>query len=246
MELRGKTIWLVGASEGIGRALALELANRGAQLIVSARQREKLEALVAEMAGQGHQALVCDVANTEQVRAAHAQIATPLDAMVFAAGIYTPMGAKDWQLQATLDTIDINLNGALRVLDVALPPMLARGAGRLVLVSSVAAYRGLPKSMGYGASKAAMTNLAEGLRIDLDATGISVQLVSPGFVKTRLTDKNDFSMPNIITPERAATFIADGMADDRYEIHFPPAFSWFMKLMRVLPNALYFTIARRL
>lgn len=248
MELQGKTIWFVGASEGIGRATALELAKRGSVLCVSARQKDKLDALVAELPGQGHRAVACDVTDVQSVKqafAAVAQAAAP-DMLIYAAGTYAPMGAKDWKLDATLQTLDVNLNGALRVLSETLPAMLARGAGTVVIVSSVAAYRGLPKSMGYGASKAALTNLAESMRIDLHGTGVDVRLVSPGFVKTRLTEQNEFKMPNLITPERAARYIADGIEKEHYDIHFPPAFSLFMKLMRILPNRLYFAIARSL
>jgi short-subunit dehydrogenase len=248
MELRGKTVWLVGASEGIGRATAIEFAKRGAVVYVSARQKDKLDALVAELPGQGHRAIACDVTDVESVKQAFAAAAQPTapDMVIYAAGTYAPMGAKDWKLDTTLHTLDVNLNGALRVINEALPAMLARRSGTVVIMSSVAAYRGLPKSMGYGASKAALTNLAESMRIDLHGTGVDVKLVSPGFVKTRLTDQNDFKMPNLITPERAARYIADGMEKDHYDIHFPPAFSWFMKLMRILPNRLYFAIARSL
>ena len=249
MQLQGATFWLIGASEGIGRALALELAARGVRLAVTARNYERIASLVTELKGENHIALAADVTDGTSLAAAYQQMLAHFgscDGVIFNAGVYTPMTVRQWNLAKAQTTMNINFNGALHMLDAVLPDFLVKQSGRLVLVSSVAAYRGLPKSLAYGASKAALTNLAESLRIELEDKGITVQLVSPGFVKTRLTAQNDFPMPFAITAEDAATRIANGIASDRYEIHFPKRFSVFMKLLRVLPNRIFFTLARAL
>jgi short-subunit dehydrogenase len=249
MQLQGATFWLIGASEGIGRALALELATRGARLAVTARNHERIASLVTELQGENHIALAADVTDPASLAQRYQQVRAyfgACDAVIFNAGVYTPMTVGQWNLAQAQSTMNINFNGALHMLDAVLPDFLAKQAGRLVLVSSVAAYRGLPKSLAYGASKAALTNLAESLRIELECKGIKVQLVSPGFVKTRLTAQNDFPMPFAISAEDAAKRIANGIANDNYEIHFPKRFSLFMKLLRVLPNRIFFTLARAL
>lgn len=249
MKLEATRFWLVGASEGIGRALALSLASKGAIVAVSARSADKLEALSRE--ADQHTALatvVCDVTSLASIQQAYTtliqQWGVP-DVIIFNAGIYTPSACGEVKLDSALATIDTNLNGMLRLWDVVREDMLARKSGRVIIVSSVAGYRGLPTSYAYGASKAALTNLTETLRIELADKGIVVQLVSPGFVDTRLTQKNDFKMPMMITPQKAADYIIKGIEKDVYEIHFPKRFSFIMKLLRILPNPLFFWIAKK-
>jgi len=249
MQLRGAKIWLIGASEGIGRALAIALAAEGATVGISARQQARLDSLIPEMSGSGHSVAVVAVTSLESVQQAYRHIHGALggcDVILYNAGIYTPMRAASWNLQLSEATLQVNFGGAMRVLDTVLPDLLARQQGRLIFVSSVAAYRGLPNSMAYGASKAALTNLTESLRIELQPQGIAVQLISPGFVKTRLTDANDFPMPFVISAESAAKRIIAGIKDDRPEIHFPKRFSLFMKLLRILPNQLFYPLMRLL
>ena len=241
--MRNKRIWLIGASEGIGAALAKQLAEQGATLILSARNAERLDALKAQLPGTGHQALSVDVTQLDQMQQAWQSLAqSPPDITIYNAGTYTPMDAQHLDLGAVESMIDVNLRGAFRAVSVVLPAYLQRNAGHLVLVGSVAGYRGLPSAMGYGASKAGIMHLAENLKADLKGTNIRVQLVSPGFVKTRLTDMNDFAMPCIITAERAAKYIADGLGSGRFEIHFPKRFSYVLKLLRILPAWLYFKL----
>lgn len=249
MQLRGAQFWLVGASEGIGRALAIALAAKGATLAISARQQDRLDSLLGEMAGSGHIAVAADVTNAQSLREAYAKILAALPGchhIIFNAGTYTAMKISQWDLATCERTMEVNVGGALKLLDVVLPQLRSKKQGRLVMVSSVAAYRGLPKSLAYGASKAALTNLTESLRIELEPENVTVQLVSPGFVKTRLTAQNDFSMPLAITAARAAEHIVRGIEADAYEIHFPRGFTWFMKLLRILPNPLFFALTRRL
>lgn len=241
--MQNKRIWLIGASEGIGAALAKQLAAEGATLIISARNAERLEALKSELPGTGHQAIAVDVTVLEQIQQAWQSLAAaPPDITIYNAGTYTPMDAQHLELAAAESMIDVNLRGAFRMVSVVLPTYLQRNAGHLVLVGSVAGYRGLPSAMGYGASKAGIMHLAENLKADLKKTNIRVQLVSPGFVKTRLTDMNDFAMPCIITAERAAQYIVDGLQSSRFEIHFPKRFSYVLKLLQLLPAWLYFRL----
>lgn len=247
MKIEGRHIWLVGASEGIGRCLASELVGKGARVTISARNAERLAALAAEHPNNMH-AAPADVQSLESVQAAYASAAEHFgepDIIVFNAGVYTPSTAQVADLRTALSTVDINFNGFLRVWEVARTHMLNRKSGRLVIVSSVAAYRGLPTSYAYGASKAALTNLAETMRLELAQEGIVVQLVSPGFVETRLTAQNTFAMPAIITPEKAAKQIVAGIESDQYEIHFPKRFSHLMKLLRIVPNRVFFWAAKK-
>lgn len=245
--LAGKKIWLVGASEGIGESLAGALALRGAQVCVSARSKDKIEALVAALPGSGHMALSLDVTDGDSVRRAWQELCArwgTADTMVYNAGTYDPMSVKDFDLAKTERMLDVNFHGALRVLDCIIPPMVSRKSGHIVLVASIAAYSGLPKALGYGASKAALLHLAENAHIDLADSHIKVQVVSPGFVKTRLTDKNEFPMPFIITPEIAAERIAAGMESNCFDIHFPKRFTLILKTLRLLPYWLYFQLVK--
>lgn len=246
---RGKTAWIVGASSGIGHAVALALLARGARVAVSARSRDALEALAALAARHAGAAIVLplDVSQAEAVRAAHAQLAAqgPIDFVLFCAGTYQALRAEAFSLATMLAHQQVNYVGALHVIDAVLPGFIARGVGHLALVGSVAGYRGLPKSLAYGPTKAALTNLAEVLHLDLQPRGIGVSMVQPGFVDTPLTAQNDFEMPALISPSQAAQAMLAGWARGAFEIHFPRRFTCWMKLLRVLPYRLYFPAVRR-
>lgn len=244
----GKTIWLVGASEGIGEALARKLAPECEHLILSARNEEKLQKLASDIPSGNASVLPVDVTDVETVRTAWAQfhrLDTLPDTVIYNAGTYTPMDALRFDLAKAEYMFDVNFNGALRVLSVVLPELVGRGAGHIALVASVAGYRGLPGAIGYGASKAALIHLAQNLRADLGQTGIKVQVINPGFVQTRLTALNDFPMPCIITPEKAAEYITGGLAGEAFEIHFPKRFSRALKFLSLLPDWLYFYLLRK-
>lgn len=241
--MKDKRVWLIGASEGIGSALAFELANRGARLTLSARTAARLEDVLARLPGTGHAAHPLDVCALREIETVWAKLCHDLpDVVIYNAGAYTPMDAQHLDIQQVETMIDVNLRGAFRLAATVLPHYVARRSGHLVLVGSVAGYRGLPSAMGYGASKAGLNHLAENLRIDLRGSGIKVQLVSPGFVKTRLTDKNTFEMPFMVSPQDAALRIADGLMSDSFEIHFPRRFSYAVKLLGLLPHWLYFSL----
>lgn len=227
----GKTYWLVGASEGLGRALALKLAGQGAQVVVSARSATRLDALAQT---DGIRAVALDVMDAASVRAAADQIGQ-VDGVIYCAGAYEPVTAQTWDADAVERMAEVNFNGALRVLGQVVPGMAARDAGHIVLVGSLAGFRGLPGAIGYGASKAALMHLGETLRADLRGTGVQVQLANPGFIDTRLTQKNGFDMPQLMTPEGAADHVLRAMQSGRFSTSFPRPFAWVFTLGQYLP-----------
>jgi len=243
--------WITGASSGIGRALALRLARDGWRVAASARRAEELARLAAEardMAGAIH-AFPLDVTDPAAVTGCvtdlEAQLG-PLDLMVLNAGSYEPMPAESFSAATLRRLIDLNVMGVAHAIEAALPRLLARGRGRIAIVASLAGYAGLPYAAAYGAGKAALINMAEALRPELLAKGIVVQVINPGFVRTPLTDRNDFPMPFLVTAEQAAAAIARGLDGDRFEIAFPWLFVRLLKLVRMLPYRFYFALTRRM
>jgi NAD(P)-dependent dehydrogenase (short-subunit alcohol dehydrogenase family) len=168
-----------------------------------------------------------------------------LDCVVYCAGHYNAMRAFALDVAETLRHMEVNYNGALYLLHAVLPALLAQGSGHISLVGSVAGYRGLPNSLAYGPSKAALIHLAETLYLDLQAKGIGVSLINPGFVQTPLTANNAFKMPALITPPVAAQAILKGWAAGSFEIHFPKRFTRWLKLLRLLPYRAYFALVSR-
>jgi short-subunit dehydrogenase len=242
----GKSVWLVGASTGIGRATAHALYLRGAKVIVSARNQQALDAFAAEHPGAT--VLAMDAADPGAVKAAAQTVlaAGPLDLVLYCAGYYKEQRATQFDLEQMLRHNQVNYVGALYLLDAVLPHFLARKTGHISLVSSVAGYRGLPQSLAYGPTKAALINLAETLYLDLQDSHIGVSLICPGFVETPLTAQNKFSMPGLIKPEQAASEILRGWAKGEFEIHFPKRFTLLMKALALLPTAIYFPLIRKM
>ena len=244
-EWRGRSVWLVGASSGIGLACAKALHALGAKVCVSARQ----EALLQEFVSQhpGSMALALDVTDAQAVLTAARIVQTHqgLDVVMYCAGVYQALRATDYNLARMEQHMAVNYHGALYVLDAVLPALLAQGHGHLSLVSSVAGYRGLPQSLAYGPSKAALTHLGEALYLDLQDSGIGVSVINPGFVETPLTAQNQFTMPALITPAEAAQHILQGWRKGLFEIHFPKRFTLWLQLLRVLPYRWYFSLVRR-
>ncbi len=239
-----RRVWVVGASSGIGAATAELLLERGARVAVSARSAQTLEARF------GARALVepLEVTNHAAVRGVADRIAGAwggLDLVIDFAGSYR--AARAWQLDAAeaRATVEVNLIGALNVVAATQHRLLEQGAGGIALVSSVAGYAGLPNSLVYGATKAALINLAETLWLDLSPLGVSVYLINPGFVETPLTAQNRFRMPALIGADQAAREILAGIERGAFDIHFPKRFTRAMKLLKLLPYPLQFALVRR-
>jgi short-subunit dehydrogenase len=247
---RGRRVWLVGASTGIGEALARALAARGARLALSARSASGLTGLIdrcAPEAAASSLLLPLDVNDRDSLYKAVEHIDRSwggLDLVVWLAGTYRPMRAGNFDLRLAQQMIDTNLGSVYKGLDCILPMLMRQGSGGIALVSSVAGYRGLPKALAYGPTKAALSNLAESLYLDLSPSGVGVWLVNPGFVKTPLTAQNTFRMPGLIDADTAAEMMIRGFARGLFEIHFPRRFTFWMKLMSLLPQRLYFRLVR--
>lgn len=244
---QGLRVWIVGASSGIGAALARALAARGAWVAVSARSREALDAVAADC-GAAAVAEPLDVTVADDfTRVRDALLARwgRLDLVVLNAGTYRPLRAWALTPQAIRETLQTNLVGAMDGVAALAPMFSAQGGGAIALVGSVAGYGGLPKAAVYGPSKAALINFAETLYLDLAPHGVSVFLVNPGFVATPLTAQNDFHMPALLTPEQAADAIVAGFGRGAFEIHFPKRFTGVLKLLSLLPRRLYFPLIRK-
>ncbi|SDJ06539.1 SDR family NAD(P)-dependent oxidoreductase [Aliiruegeria lutimaris] len=239
MTFQGKTYWLVGASEGLGRALARQLAQEGATLVVSSRNAARLEALVAELPNA--RAVAMDVTDSDSVRRS-AEAVGPLDGVIYNAGAYDPMRTGDWNTDQALNMCDVNYLGALRMLGEVVPGFVKQGSGDITLVGSLAGYRGLPAAVGYGASKAALISLAETMRYDLKRSGVTVRLVNPGFIRTRLTEKNTFRMPMLMSPDQAAGHVVRAMKSRRFRTDFPAPFSWIIRGLQFLPDFVAFRL----
>jgi NAD(P)-dependent dehydrogenase (short-subunit alcohol dehydrogenase family) len=249
-DFRGETIWLIGASSGIGAALAVELAARGARLILSARRPDQLAA-VRDACARPHDHIVApldvgDLAAIDQgvteLRAAVPRV----HRVIFLAATYQPGSIIEMTNDDIERVIRVNLSAGFVLARAVTPWLAASGGGQLVLTASVAGYRGLPGGQPYCATKAGLINLAESLRIELAPRGIDMRVINPGFVRTPLTDKNKFHMPMRIEPDAAARAIARGLLARGFEIHFPRAFTVMMKILAMLPYSLYFAVTRRI
>jgi short-subunit dehydrogenase len=250
IDLKGACVWLTGASSGIGEALALELARRGAKVALTARRGELLEELKGLIISKGGLAEVFpgDVTDLSRMNEIVAEIEAKMGPIMVAipnAGTHIFTVPEQFNSQEYLDLMSVNYGGTLRCVEAVLPGMLARGRGWIAPVASLAGYRGLPRAAAYGASKAAMINFFESIRFHLVGKGITISIVNPGFVKTPLTDKNDFKMPFLIDAKRSAEIICDGIERGKREIAFPFPFNWVLKIARVLPAPLYEALVNR-
>ena len=243
----GKTVWIIGASSGIGRALVYELDRRGAKIVMSARSTEKLQKIAQDLT---HSAAVesLDVTDMDAVKAAGERVVQTYapDSVIYLAATYTPAGKSDTSLEAMQKVLSVNLGGAFNVFETLRSYFKKRGKGQIVLCGSVAAYRGLPFGQPYSATKAGILNYAQSLKAEMNVYGIDVRVISPGFVDTGLTAQNTFKMPMIIQPDKAAKYIADGLQSRKFEIHFPRRFTCFVKVFSMLPYWIYFKITTRM
>jgi short-subunit dehydrogenase len=217
---------------------------RGACLAISARNEAGLQSIAEE----DTIVIPLDVTDVDSLKRAGDILLNQwsgIDMVVYCAGIYTPMRSWGLDLPVVRQSLEINLQGAYNLLDAILPVYLKQAKGNLCILASVAGYTGLPKALAYGPSKAALINLAQMLYVDLTTKGIGVYLVNPGFVDTRLTERNDFDMPALISAEQAAAEILKGIGQGRFEIHFPKRFTYWMKLLSRLPDSLRFMLLKK-
>lgn len=242
---RGQRVWLIGASSGIGEATARILMQRGARVALTSRNRDALLAL----AGAHAHVAVADVTDRASLQAAFDDVCAAfggIDVAIINAGTHQPVRAWELDAVAAEKLVQVNLLGAINAAALLAPYFAQRGSGRIALTASVAGYGGLPTGLVYGATKAALINFAETLYLDLAPKGVAVHLINPGFVKTPLTDLNDFTMPALIGPDEAAREIVAGIEAGRFEIHFPRRFTRVLKLLNLLPYRVYFPFVHRI
>ncbi|WP_372833935.1 SDR family NAD(P)-dependent oxidoreductase [Puniceibacterium confluentis] len=236
----GQRYWLVGASEGLGAALAQHLSRMGVSLILSARDEDRLNELGRALPGRA-EVVPLDVTDADAVATAAERIGD-IDGIVYLAGVYWPFGAKDWSVEKAIATADVNFTGAMRLVGAVMPGMVRRNRGHIVLTGSLSGYRGMPESAAYSASKAGVMALAESLYSDLRKTGVQVQLLNPGFIRTRLTARNDFRMPFLMEPEEAARICVEHMSGHAFKRSFPTLFSWVFRGSVALPDGIYYRL----
>ena len=244
-------IWITGASSGIGAEVARQYCRAGHTVCISARGADGLDALVQEAAGLpgGMQAFPVDVTDMDAVNAAFANIRDQVgfpDLVILNAGTHTPNDAARFDRDVFQRIMNINFMGTVNCLQAVVPPCIERAAGHIAVVSSVAGYRGLPNASAYGASKAALINMCEALEPDLARYNVRLRLINPGFVRTPLTDRNEFDMPFLMEVEDAAERMIAKLEDGQFEITFPRRFTWMLKFLRMLPYALYLRLTRGL
>ena len=237
----GRTYWILGASDGLGAALARLLDAEGASLVLSARRRDKLDELCRGL--RAARPLQVDVSDRESVVSACSRTGR-LDGLIYCVGQYVPMKVQNWDPETAANIADANFVGALRVLGHIAPGMAREGRGHIVLIGSLAGFAGLPGAIGYGASKAALMHLAENMQADLRGSGVVVQCVNPGFIETRLTAKNEFAMPQIMSPEAAARRIVAAMRRGKLIYSFPAPFAWLFTLAHLMPRSIFLRILK--
>jgi short-subunit dehydrogenase len=235
-----KTVWITGASTGIGRETALMLARAGVRVAASARSAEKLSAL-----GSSIRPYPLDVTDTAAVAETAERIERdlgPIDLAIFGAGTYAPVDVKAIDPADFSRMMATNYQGVVNGLAALSPRMIARGAGHISWIASVAGYNGLPKAAAYGPTKAALINLGESLYPEMKRLGVKISVINPGFVSTPMTAQNDFPMPFLMTPEDAARRTVEGLRSGRFEIAYPTRFAMILKFARLLPYSLFFKL----
>lgn len=231
-----RTYWIVGASEGLGAALADKLSNEGANVVLSARSADKLKAVASKIGVA--RTIALDVTDATSVQDAIQQ-AEDIDGVIYCVGQYHPMKTQDWDLDKSLQVIDANYLGAVRLFAGVAPEFLRRGHGHIVVIGSLAGFHGLPSAIGYSSSKGAVMQLCENMYMDAHGTDVKVQQINPGYIETRLSVKNDFSMPQIMTAQLAADRVLKAMTGSRFRTSFPAPFAWLFTVGRLLPSRLY-------
>ena len=242
-----KIIWITGASSGIGKALAIKFAENGWVVAASARRENLLKEL--QNINENIHPYPLDVTNIEKCKSTAKNIIDQLGGIeisVFGTGMHDPKSEKQFNLEKIRQIMEVNYFGTMNSINSVYEYYSEKKSGQISIISSVAGYRGLPAAGAYCASKAALTSFAESLNFDMKMKNVRVSLISPGFIKTPMTDQNDFEMPMIKSPEFAASEIYNGLTIKKtFEIHFPKAFTYFLKFLQILPNSLYFKLVSK-
>ncbi len=246
--MSNKVIWITGASTGIGKAIAIKFSKNGWNVAISARRLQLLEEISKQ--NQNVFSFPLDVTNKDNCHKVFSEIKNKLgkiDLCVFSTGTWDPKKEKEIDVEQIENVMKVNFFGTLNSIKSVEKYFKGLGEGHISIVSSIAGYRGLPNSTGYGPSKSALNNLAESLYFDFKRYGVRVSLISPGFIKTPMTDKNDFKMPFLKTTEYAADKIYDGLVNSNaFEIHFPKQLTLVLKFLKILPNWLYLKLLSKL
>ena len=242
-----KVIWITGASSGIGRALAIKFANEGWIVAASARRENLLQEL--NKINENIYSFPLDVTNIDECKKVFKDIIekfNDVEISVFGTGIHDPKSEKEFNLEKIRKIMEVNYFGTMNSINSVYSFYNDKKSGQISIISSVAGYRGLPAAGAYCASKSALTSFAESLHFEMKRKNVRISLISPGFIKTPMTDQNDFPMPMIRSPEFAAEQIFKGLVKKNgFEIHFPKAFTYFLKFLRILPNGIYFKIVEK-
>ncbi len=245
--MNNKVIWITGASSGIGRALAVRFAKEGWIVAASARRENLLQELNQE--NKNIHPFPLDVTNVEQCKTVFKNIIEKfkdIEICVFGTGIHDPKSEKKFNLEKIRKIMEVNYFGTMNSINSVYDYYNNKKDGQISIISSVAGYRGLPAAGAYCASKSALTSFAESLNFEMKRKNVRVSLISPGFIKTPMTDQNDFPMPMIKSPEFAAEQIYIGLVKKKvFEIHFPKAFTFFLKFLRILPSSIYFRFVEK-
>ena len=242
-----KIIWITGASSGIGKALAIKFAEKGWTVAASARRENLLEDL--NKFNPNIYSFPLDVTEIENCKLVANKIIQKfggIDICVFGTGMHDPKSEKRFNLNKIREIMEVNYFGTMNSINSIYEYFSEKKNGQISIISSVAGYRGLPAAGAYCASKAALTSYAESLNFDMQMKNVKVSLISPGFIKTPMTDQNDFPMPMIKSPEFAANEIFKGLTEKKsFEIHFPKAFTYFLKFLQILPSSIYFKLVSK-
>jgi NAD(P)-dependent dehydrogenase (short-subunit alcohol dehydrogenase family) len=248
MIMQAGVAWIIGGGSGIGAGVAKLLAERGWTVAISGRREDKLAAVAASNAKI--KPYVLDVTDADAINATVAKIADELgriDLFIFGAAAWQPMDVGDYAYDKFSKVVDTNYLGVIRVAEPLLKQMDRQGGGHFAVIASVAGYFGLPRSAAYSSTKAGLINLLETMRTELAPRNIKVRMIAPGFVKSELTDKNDFPMPFLMETDEAARRIVDGLTgSDRFEIAFPKRMVWLMKTIRWLPYPVFFWLTSKM
>jgi len=245
--MNNKTIWITGASSGIGKALALKFSKEGWHVAISARREKLLEEIAKS--NNNIYPFSLDVTDSEKCKSVFESVKKKIgdiNISVFCAGIHDPKSEKKLNIEKIRKIMEVNFFGTVNSINSVYDYYKEKKTGQISIVSSVAAYRGLPAAGAYCASKSALSSFAESLFFDLKRFNVRISLVSPGFIKTPMTDQNDFPMPMIKSAEFAAEQMFKGLTQKKsFEIHFPLAFTSMMKVLKIIPNGLYFKVVEK-